>query len=124
MNHSLRPENAKAFIFPSLCPVCDSQIEVKEGGVVARCTGGMVCGAQLKQSVRHFASRKAMDVDGLGEKIVEQLIDEGLVEAVPDLYSLTLPSLLDLERFAEKSAQNLLASLQASKSTELSLIHI
>ena len=74
VNLSLRPSNAVSFKFPTNCPVCDSVVEVKEGGVVARCSGGMICGAQLKQSVRHFASRKAMDIDGLGEKIVEQLI--------------------------------------------------
>lgn len=119
VNHAVRPQTATPFIFPDVCPVCGSAIEVKDGGVVARCTGGMVCGAQLKQSVRHFASRKAMDVDGLGEKIVEQLIDEGLVESVPDLYSLSLPDLLALERFAEKSAENLINSLQVSKATEL-----
>ena len=119
VNHSLRPSHSTRFIFPKNCPVCDSIIEVKEGGIVARCTGGMICGAQLKQSVRHFASRKAMDIDGLGEKIVEQLIDEGLVEVVPDLYKLEKQSLLTLERFAEKSADNLLGSLEKSKYTEL-----
>ena len=120
VNYSLRPSSAKTFLFPQNCPVCASLIEVKDGGVVARCTGGMICSAQLKQSVRHFASRKAMDIDGLGEKIVEQLIDEGLVKSVPDLYSLTLQDLVDLDRFAEKSAQNLLLSVHESKSTELS----
>ena len=119
VNHSLRPSGSLPFVFPKSCPVCDSIIEVKEGGVVARCTGGMICGAQLKQSVRHFASRKAMDIDGLGEKIVEQLIDEGLVKAVPDLYKLEKQSLLALDRFAEKSVDNLLSSVEKSKSTEL-----
>jgi len=119
VNLSLRPSNAVSFKFPTSCPVCDSVVEVKEGGVVARCTGGMICGAQLKQSVRHFASRKAMDIDGLGEKIVEQLIDEGLVEEVPDLYKLAKQDLLVLERFAEKSVDNLLSSIEKSKTTEL-----
>ena len=119
VNHSLRPDNAVLFEFPRNCPVCDSPVEIKEGGVVARCTGGMVCEAQLKQSVRHFASRKAMDIDGLGEKIVEQLVDESLVSSVPDLYSLQFGQLIALDRFAEKSAKNLIESLEKSKKTEL-----
>ncbi len=119
VNQSLRVKGSMPFEFPTHCPVCESPIEVKEGGVVARCTGGMVCGAQLKQSVRHFASRKAMDIDGLGEKIVEQLIDEGVIVSVPDLYSLSVDKLIVLDRFAKKSAENLMHSLEESKATEL-----
>jgi DNA ligase (NAD+) len=119
VNHDFRDEASEPFMFPTQCPVCESDIEVKEGGVVARCSGGLVCAAQLKQSVKHFASRKAMDIDGLGEKIVEQLIDESLVSSLPDLYALKLEQLVELERFADKSAENLIQSISESKNTEL-----
>lgn len=120
VNQDHRAVNSEPFVFPRHCPVCDSDIEVKDGGVIARCSGGLICAAQLKQSVKHFASRKAMDIDGLGEKIVEQLINEGLVSSVPDLYALKIEQLLELERFADKSAENLIQSIADSKETELS----
>ena len=120
VNYSKRPKLTQQYSFPTNCPVCGSGISVKEGGVIAKCTGGLICSAQLKQSIRHFASRKAMDIDGLGDRIVEQLIDEELVKAVPDLYNLRLDQLLPLERFAEKSAQNLVDAIESSKQTELS----
>ena len=116
---SKRPVSAKAIVFPSACPVCDSHIERIEGEAVSRCSGGLVCAAQRKEAIKHFASRKAMDIDGLGDKLVEQLVDEGLIESFLDLYSLKLDRLMNLERMGEKSAQNLLASIEASKQTTL-----
>jgi len=120
VNHSLRPAESIPYSFPEQCPVCDSDIAVADGGVVARCTGGMICDAQLKQTIKHFASRKAMDIDGLGDKIVEQLVDENIIATVADLYLLEFDQLNELERFAEKSAQNLLDSIETSKQCELS----
>lgn len=114
-----RPKSAKAITFPEACPVCDSPVEREEDEAVARCTGGLLCGAQQKEAIKHFASRKAMDVDGLGDKLVEQLVDEGLIDSVADLYHLELEPLAALERMAEKSAQNLLDALESSKSTTL-----
>ena len=104
---------------PALCPECGSHIELPPGEAVARCTGGLVCPAQRKQSLRHFASRRAMDIDGLGEKIVDQLVEAGLVHSPADLYSLTVPQLTSLDRFAEKSAENLVAAIQQSCNTRL-----
>lgn len=114
-----RPANTKNIIFPKACPVCDSHIERIEGEAVARCSGGLVCGAQRKEAIKHFASRKAMDIDGLGDKLVEQLVDESLIESFLDLYSLKLEELMQLERMGEKSAQNLLAAIEDSKQTTL-----
>jgi DNA ligase (NAD+) len=105
--------------FPSVCPVCGSQIEKVEGEAVARCTGGLFCGAQRKEALKHFASRKAMDVDGLGDKIVDQLVDAGLVETLDDLYFVELDKLAALERMGVKSAQNILDALENSKNTSL-----
>lgn len=104
---------------PERCPVCDSEVVQAEGQAAYRCTGGLVCAAQRKQAIRHYASRKAMDIDGLGDKLVEQLVDQGLIHSVADLYSLTLEQLAGLERMAEKSAQNLLDALGKSKETTL-----
>ena len=117
VNHDLRPAGSKAFAFPEQCPVCQSAVVYEENGIVARCSGGLVCEAQRKESIKHFASRKAMDVDGLGDKIVEQIVDAGLIDDVAGLYRLSLEQLADLERLAEKSAQNLLNALEASKQT-------
>jgi len=114
-----RPASATDIVFPSTCPVCDSHIERIEGEAVSRCSGGLVCAAQRKEAIKHFASRKAMDIDGLGDKLVEQLVDEHLIESFLDLYSLSLDSLLKLERMGEKSAKNLLAAIEASKQTTL-----
>ncbi|MFM7122650.1 MAG: NAD-dependent DNA ligase LigA, partial [Fluviibacter sp.] len=104
---------------PELCPECGSHIELPPGEAVARCTGGLVCPAQRKQSLRHFASRRAIDIDGLGEKIVDQLVEAGLVHSPADLYSLTVPQLTSLDRFAEKSAENLVAAIKKSCNTRL-----
>ncbi|MCV6624608.1 MAG: NAD-dependent DNA ligase LigA [Cellvibrionaceae bacterium] len=114
-----RPEDAKAIEFPSQCPVCQSPVVVEEGEVVARCSGGLICGAQRKEAIKHFVSRKALDVDGLGDKLVEQLVEQGLVESIADLFQLQHQQVAGLERMGDKSASNLLAALEASKSTSL-----
>ncbi len=112
-----RPADTHAFEFPSICPVCASAVTRVEGEVVARCSGGLYCPAQRVQAIRHFASRRAMDVEGLGEKRVEQLVQQGLVHKVSDLYGLSLESLVKLERMGDKSAENLLLALEQSKHT-------
>lgn len=112
-----RPADSKEIIFPKACPVCESHIEKVEGEAVARCSGGLVCGAQRKEAIKHFASRKAMDIDGLGDKIVEQLVDENKIQSFLDLYNLEHATLSGLERLGDKSAQNLLASIEVSKKT-------
>ncbi len=114
-----RPVDARVITFPQSCPVCGSPLERAEEEAVVRCMGGLVCAAQQKAAIRHFASRRAMDIDGLGDKLVEQLVDEGLVENVAGLYRVQREQLLALERMGEKSADNLLAALEASKQTTL-----
>ncbi|MCU7923270.1 MAG: NAD-dependent DNA ligase LigA [Candidatus Thiodiazotropha sp. (ex Dulcina madagascariensis)] len=114
-----RPHGISPVILPTRCPVCGSEITKPEGEAVARCSGGLYCPAQRKEALRHFASRKAMDIEGLGEKLVEQLVDEGLVDSPADLYRLTLEQLSGLQRMAEKSARNLLDALDKSKLTTL-----
>jgi DNA ligase (NAD+) len=114
-----RPGDARAIVFPAHCPVCQSPVEREAGEAVWRCMGGLVCAAQQKAAIKHFASRRAMDIDGLGDKLVEQLVDEGLVANVAGLYTLAREQLLGLERMGEKSADNLLAALHASKQTTL-----
>ena len=101
------------------CPVCASPIEREEGEVDWRCSGGLFCPAQRKQALLHFASRRAMDIEGLGDKLVDQLVDAGIVRVLPDLYTLGLAKLTALERMGAKSAQNLLDGIEASKSTTL-----
>jgi DNA ligase (NAD+) len=102
------------------CPVCDSLIEHIEGEAAARCTGGLYCQAQRAEAIKHFASRKAMDIDGLGDKLVEQLVNEGLIHTSADLYQLSVNELASLERMGEKSAINLVNALEASKKPALS----
>ena len=114
-----RPSTSELFVMPESCPACDSPVERADGEAIARCSAGLYCSAQVKESIKHFASRKAMDVDGLGAKVVEQLVSEGLVKTPADLYRLSLSQLSGLQRMAEKSASNLLAALQKSKSTTL-----
>jgi len=114
-----RPENAKQIIMPDHCPVCGSTVEQLEGEAVARCTGGLFCPAQRKQAIKHFASRKALDIDGLGDKLVEQLFDEKLITRVSDLYQLSTEQIEKLERMGEKSAQNLIDALEISKKPSL-----
>ncbi|KUJ80190.1 NAD-dependent DNA ligase LigA [Microbulbifer flavimaris] len=116
---SKRPQNAREIVFPDHCPVCGSPVESTPGEAVARCSGGLICSAQRKQAIKHFASRKAMDIDGLGDKLVDQLVDEGLLHSVSGLYHLTREEVAGLERMGEKSAQNLLDALQRSKDTTL-----
>ncbi|NKB36997.1 MAG: NAD-dependent DNA ligase LigA [Gammaproteobacteria bacterium] len=114
-----RAKNTKAFSMPDTCPVCQSKTERPEGETVVRCPAGLFCPAQAVQAVIHFASRRAMDIDGLGDKLIEQLFASSLIQNVADLYSLETSHLQNLERMAEKSAANLLAALETSKSTEL-----
>ena len=106
-------------VMPERCPVCGSEVVREEGHAVYRCTGGLGCPAQRKEAIKHFASRKAMDIDGLGDKLVDQLVERGLIEDVADLYALSLEQLAGLERMGEKSARNLLEALERSKSTTL-----
>jgi DNA ligase (NAD+) len=115
----MRPSNATAFQFPSECPICHSAVVKSEEEAVARCSGGLFCPAQRKQALLHFASRRAMDIEGLGERLVDQLVDKGLVHTPADLYKLSLKDLSDLERMAEKSAANLLEALDRSRKTTL-----
>ena len=117
--HERRPDNAKPIIFPTNCPVCDSQIIRIEGEAVARCTGGLFCAAQRKEALKHFVSRKAMDIDGVGGKLIEQLVDRELIHTPADLFKLDLTSLTRLERMGAKSAENALNSLEKAKSTTL-----
>jgi DNA ligase (NAD+) len=114
-----RPADARDFSMPDRCPVCRSAVVREEGEADWRCIGGLYCPAQRKQALLHFASRRAIDIDGLGEKIVDQLVDSGRVKSLADLYSLEVEELAALERMAEKSAANLHAALVASKSTTL-----
>ena len=114
-----RPGKTRQVKLPGSCPACGSEILRSEGEVVFRCTGGLSCSAQVKESIRHFSSRLALDIEGLGNKLVEQLVDEGLIEHAADLYQLTEENLVKLERMAPKSANNLLEALEKSKKTTL-----
>ncbi|MDE1234410.1 NAD-dependent DNA ligase LigA [Vibrio aestuarianus] len=114
-----RPASARDIIFPNHCPVCNSEIERVEGEAVARCTGGLVCQAQRKEALKHFVSRKALDVDGLGVKVIEQLVDKEMVKTPADLFRLKAGQLTILERMGPKSAQNIVHALEKSKLTTL-----
>ena len=109
-------QEGEAIVFPETCPICGSEVETTEAEAVARCTGGLFCSAQLKESIVHYASRKAMDIDGLGTRLVEQLVDKGLLNNVADIYTLEdrLEELAGLERMAQKSAENLINAIDAS----------
>jgi DNA ligase (NAD+) len=115
---SKRPENTVKFTIPTHCPICQSEVERIAGEAIARCSGGLYCPAQRKEAIKHFASRKAMDIDGLGDKLVEVLVDEGLINDPADLFQLTTEQLSALERMGEKSAANLVESLDAAKQTK------
>ena len=115
-----RPDTTEVFVMPQQCPVCHSDTVQIEGEAVIRCSGGLICAAQRKQAIQHFASRKAMNIEGLGEKLVEQLVDGDYVNNVADIYRLTVTQWASLERMGKKSAENLLSSLEKSKSTTLS----
>ncbi len=114
-----RPRNAAEFKMPASCPVCGSAVVRLPDEAVARCSGGLICAAQRKQALLHFASRRAMDIEGLGEKLVDQLVDHDIVKTAADLYRLGLVALAGLERMAERSAQNVLQAIERSKSTTL-----
>lgn len=114
-----RPADARAIVFPEHCPVCGSDIERLEGEAVARCSGGLYCAAQRKEALKHFASRKALDIDGLGEKLIVQLVDLGWVDTPAALFHLTIEQLQSLPRMGEKSATNLVNALDKAKSTTL-----
>lgn len=117
--HDRRPADARPIVFPETCPVCDSAIVRIEGEAVARCTGGLFCAAQRKEALKHFVSRKAMDIDGVGGRLIEQLVDRELVHTPADLFKLDLTTLTRLERMGTKSAENALASLEKAKNTTL-----
>ena len=117
--HDRRPADARPIIFPKTCPVCDSAIVRIEGEAVARCTGGLFCAAQRKEALKHFVSRKAMDIDGVGGKLIEQLVDRELIHTPADLFKLDLTTLTRLERMGAKSAENALTSLEKAKHTTL-----
>ena len=117
--HDLRPSSSQPIVLPIHCPECGSDVFRVSGEAVIRCTAGQLCPAQLKESIKHFVSRKAMDIDGFGDKIIDQLVDHKYVLSAVDLYSLSQSQLAGLDRLAEKSAANLLAALDASKSTTL-----
>lgn len=112
-----RPQDAKEVTFPEHCPVCGSDIERVEGEAVARCTGGLFCAAQRKEALKHFVSRRALDVDGMGDKIIEQLVEKQYVENPADLFTLTAGKLTGLDRMGPKSAQNLIVALEKAKQT-------
>ncbi len=114
-----RPRRTRRFTLPDRCPVCGSEVIRMEGEVAARCSGGLYCPAQRKQAVRHFASRRAMDIEGLGEKLVDQLVDAGLVHSIFDVYSLSEEQVAALDRMGKKSATNLVAAIARSRDTTL-----
>ena len=114
-----RPRGAREFHMPTHCPICGSKVVRLPEEAVARCSGGLVCAAQRKQSILHFASRRAMDIEGLGDKLVDQLVDADLLKTPADIYALDASTLAGLERMGEKSAQNVLASIERSRRTTL-----
>jgi DNA ligase (NAD+) len=114
-----RPADAREFVMPAQCPECGSAIVRLPDEAVARCTGGLICPAQRKQALRHFASRHALDIEGLGEKLIDQLVESGRVQTAADIYALTADDLAALERMAEKSAANVVAAIDKSRSTTL-----
>jgi DNA ligase (NAD+) len=118
-----RPADAQPFdLYKQLggkCPVCGSDVTREEGEADWRCSGGLFCGAQRKQAILHYAGRRAMDIEGLGDKLVDQLVDSGLIRTLPELYKLGVAKLSELDRMAEKSAANVVANLEKSKKTTL-----
>ncbi|MFP2506889.1 NAD-dependent DNA ligase LigA [Buttiauxella gaviniae] len=114
---SERPENTTEIVFPTHCPVCGSDVERVEGEAVARCTGGLICGAQRKEALKHFVSRRALDVDGMGDKIIDQLVEKEYVHTPADLFRLSAGKLTGLDRMGPKSAQNVVDALEKAKET-------
>jgi len=115
----LRPRDARKVVLPSICPECGSSVVQTEGEAIARCSGGLFCIAQVKEAIKHFSSRRAMDIDGLGSKLVEQMVDQHIIRHVDDLYRLKADQLAALERMGKKSAENLLHAIEASRQTTL-----
>ncbi|MGB9428676.1 MAG: NAD-dependent DNA ligase LigA [Gammaproteobacteria bacterium] len=116
---SKRPKHTRRVKLPAKCPVCGSEVVRTQGEAVARCTGGLYCPAQRKELIRHFASRRALDIEGLGEKLVDQLVDAGLIHTPADIFNLTVPKLAELERMGEKSAANLVQAIEHARRTTL-----
>ena len=114
-----RRVNSSPILFPTVCPVCGSSVEQVNDEAAIRCTGGLVCSAHLKEAIKHFASRKAMDIDGLGDKLIEQLFDARLIASIDDLYKLDVMKVAELDRLGQQSAANLIAAIETSKSTTL-----
>ena len=114
---SERPDGTREVVFPAHCPVCGSDVERVEGEAVTRCTGGLICGAQRKEALKHFVSRRAMDVDGMGDKIIDQLVEKEYVHTPADLFRLTAGKLTGLDRMGPKSAQNVVNALESAKET-------
>jgi DNA ligase (NAD+) len=114
-----RPEQTQATLPPEQCPECGSPVLRQEGQAVYRCTGGLICPAQRKEAIRHFASRRAMDIEGLGDKVIDQLVDADLLHSVADVYTLSHAQLSSLERFGSRSAQNLLEAIARSRHSTL-----
>ncbi len=112
-------DGLKSIVFPTTCPVCGSALQRSDEQAVLRCTGGLVCAAQRKEAIKHFASRKALDIDGLGDKIIDQLVDAKLIHTIADLFSLRIEQLAGLERMASKSATNLVGAIAAARQTTL-----
>ena len=112
-----RPEDTREIVFPTHCPVCNSDVERVEGEAVTRCTGGLICGAQRKEALKHFVSRRALDVEGMGDKIIDQLVEKEYVHTPADLFRLTAGKLTGLDRMGPKSAQNVVNALEKSKAT-------
>ncbi|MDP5008214.1 MAG: helix-hairpin-helix domain-containing protein, partial [Glaciimonas sp.] len=113
-----RPASAQPFVMPTSCPICDSAIIKLEDEAIARCSGGWIkCAAQRKGGLQHFVSRRAMDVDGLGDQLIEQLVDKQIITTAADFYKLGIVKLSALDRMADKSAQNVVAALEKSKQT-------
>lgn len=116
---SKRPKHARKIKFPGVCPVCQSEVLRLENEAAARCTGGLFCAAQRKEAIKHFASRRAMDIEGLGDKLVDQLVEQDVIHDPADLYGLSVTQLAEMERMGEKSAQNVVNALEKSKHTSL-----
>lgn len=119
VNLDKRKADSTVYKFPTQCPVCGSDVVIEGEGIIARCSGGLICAAQRKQAIKHFVSRKAMDIDGMGGRIVDILVEQKLINSVADLYSLQYNDVVVLEGFAEKSAKKMIYSIEQSKNTEL-----
>ena len=116
---SKRPDQTQAIVAPALCPVCHSETERQKGEAVVRCTGGLYCSAQRKEAIKHFSSRKALNIDGLGDKLVDQLVDRELILSIADLFKLSEPQVAECDRMGKKSAEKLIHALETSKRTTL-----